>query len=64
MERKFYEDIGYKPFLFYVVFGVSGDDLEVSREKHKVDEFPEGLDIVSLTRNSLRMPTAIFMRSV
>ena len=23
-ERQYYEDIGYKPFLFYVVFGVSG----------------------------------------
>ena len=50
MERKFYEDIGYKPFLFYVVFGVSGDELEVSRAKHKVDEIPEGLDIISLSR--------------
>ena len=50
MERKYYEDIGYKPFLFYVVFGVSGEDLEVSREKHKVDELPEGLDIRTFTR--------------
>ena len=50
MERKFYEDIGYKPFLFYVVFGVSADDLEISRSKHKVDEIPEGLDVVALSR--------------
>lgn len=41
MERKYFKDIGYKPFLFYIVFGVSGEDLEVSREKHKVDELPE-----------------------
>ena len=47
-ERKYYEDIGYKPFLFYVVFGVCGDDLEVSRTKHNVDGLPEGLDIISL----------------
>lgn len=50
MERKYYQDIGYKPFLFYIIFGVSGEDLEVSRQKHKVDELPEGLDIRTLTR--------------
>ncbi len=50
MERKYYRDIGYKPFLFYVVFGVSAEELEVSRNRHKVDELPEGLDIRSLTR--------------
>ena len=48
--RQYYEDIGYKPFLFYVVFGVSGDELEVSRTKHNVDGLPEGLDIISLAR--------------
>ena len=50
MERKYFQDIGYKPFLFYVVFGVSAEELEVSRERHKVDELPEGLDIRSLNR--------------
>lgn len=50
MERKYYKDIGYKPFLFFMVFGVNGGQLEVSRSKHKVDGFPEGLDIVSLNR--------------
>jgi len=49
-ERQYYEDIGYKPFLFYVVFGVSADELEVSRTKHNVDGIPEGLDIISLAR--------------
>ncbi len=44
MERKYYQDIGYKPFLFYVIFGVSGEDLEVSQKKHKVDELPGILD--------------------
>ena len=50
MERQYFEDIGYKPFLFYVVFGVSGDELEVSGTNHNVDGMPEGLEIVSLTR--------------
>ena len=40
MEREYYQDIGYRPFLFYIVFGVSGEELEVSREKHHVDELP------------------------
>lgn len=52
MERKYYQDIGYKPFLFYVIFGVSGEDLEVSQKKHKVDELPEGLDIRTFTREA------------
>ena len=50
MERRYYQDIGYKPFLFFIIFGVSGEDLEVSREKHKVDELPDGLDIRTFTR--------------
>ena len=49
MERDYYQDIGYRPFLFYIVFGVSGEELEVSREKHHVDELPRGLDIRTLT---------------
>ncbi len=32
-----------------MVFGVSADELQVSRETHKVDGIPEGLDITSLT---------------
>ena len=50
MKREYYRDIGYKPFLFYVIFGVSGNDLAVSRSKHNVDELPEGLDLRTLTR--------------
>ena len=50
MEREYYRDIGYRPFLFYVIFGVSGEELEVSRERHHVDELPRGLDIRTLTR--------------
>ena len=50
MERKYFQDIGYKPFLFYVVFGISGDELEVSQKKHHVDELPKNLDIRTLSR--------------
>ena len=52
MKREYYRDIGFKPFLFYVIFGVSGEDLAVSRTKHKVDELPEGLDLRTLTREN------------
>ena len=51
MEREYYEDLGYKPFLYFVVFGVAGEELKVSRERHQVDEFPEGLEIHSLSRS-------------
>ena len=50
MKRDYYEDIGYKPFLFYVVFGVSGDDLKVSGSRHHVDGIPESLGIHALSR--------------
>ncbi|MCH5270834.1 MAG: hypothetical protein J1E83_08800 [Lachnospiraceae bacterium] len=33
--------------LFYVIFGVNGEELSVSRERHHVDAFPEGLDLLS-----------------
>lgn len=44
-ERPYYEDLNYHPLLFYVIFGVKDEQLNVSRERHHVDEFPEGLDI-------------------
>lgn len=40
MNREYYKDIDYKPFLFYVIFGVSAEELQVSRKKHHIDEFP------------------------
>ena len=46
-ERPHYEDLNYHPLLFYVIFGVNGDELNVSRERHHVDEFPDGLDLIS-----------------
>lgn len=49
LEKK-YQDIDYKPVLFYVVFGVTVDELVVSQDKHHVDAIPEGLDISSLNR--------------
>lgn len=33
-----------------MVFGIFGEELEVSRIKHKVDESSEGLDIRTFTR--------------
>ena len=50
MERKYYNDIDYKPFLFYVVFGVSEENMQVSKSKHHVDEVPAGIDIRCLDR--------------
>lgn len=50
MEREYYKDIGYNPFLFYAIFGVSGEELEVSGKKYNVDGLPEGLEIRTLTR--------------
>lgn len=38
----------YNPFLFYVVFGADAEKLEVSRKKHHVDGFPEGLTLQQL----------------
>lgn len=52
MRREYYQDIGYKPFLFYIIFGVTGEDLEVSKKRHKVDELPEGLDLRTFTREA------------
>lgn len=45
-ERPYYEDLNYRPLLFYVIFGVKNEELDVSREKHHVDAFPEGLDFI------------------
>ena len=40
MKRDYYQDIGYKPFLLYLIFGMSIKELEVSQKRHKVDELP------------------------
>ena len=37
IKREYYKDVDYKPFLFYVIFGVRGDQLQVSASKHHVD---------------------------
>lgn len=49
-ERPYYRDFNYHPFLFYVVFGVKNDELQVSRERHHVDGFPDGLELVFCDR--------------
>ena len=52
MKRDYYQDIGYKQFLFYLILGVSTEELEVPPKRHKVDELPEGIDIRSFTREA------------
>ena len=49
-ERKKYTDIGYKPFVYFAIFGVDNDALKVSKSKHHVDEIPEGLEVYSYSR--------------
>lgn len=50
LERKYYRDINYKPYLFYVVFKDSKTDLKDSGDKHHVDKIPEKIEIISLNR--------------
>ena len=49
-ERPYYEDINYHPLMFYVIFGAKEEELEISRERHNLDEVPEGLNMNMLTR--------------
>lgn len=49
-ERPYYKDLGIRPLLFYVIFGVKDEELKVSRHKHHVDGFPDGLDFVFINR--------------
>ncbi len=46
-ERPYYKDIDYRPQLFYAAFGVGDTELEVSKVRHKVDGFPEGLSMTA-----------------
>lgn len=48
--RQYYADIGYKPFLFFVIFGVTADDIHPSRSRHHVNRLPESLEISMLNR--------------
>jgi hypothetical protein len=45
-ERPFFKDLDYSPQLFYAIFGVDGENLNVSRERHRVDELPNGLNLL------------------
>jgi len=49
-ERPYYKDINYHPLMFYVIFGAKEEELEISRERHNIDEVPEGLNMNLLTR--------------
>ena len=50
-ERPYYEDLNYRPLLFYVIFGVKNEELNVSKERHHVDTFPESLDLIFYNRS-------------
>ncbi len=50
--RPYYTKTKYRPALFYAVFGVSGDELEVSVQKHGVTEVPRGISIMSYDKAS------------
>lgn len=60
-ERPYYEDLNYRPLLFYIAFGVENEHLDISRERHRVDEFPDGLDFSFLKKpdNESYMDTLI-----
>ena len=58
MERDIWERVYFKesyekgqPFLFYVLFGTNNvSEVEVSKEKHNIDEMPDELDIVNYNK--------------
>ena len=49
-ERPYYIDIGMRPMLFYIIFGVNDPNTVISRERHRVDAAPEGLEFQLLNR--------------
>ena len=49
-KRTQYKDMNYRPFLFFAVFGVSGEKLDISAEKHHADGFPAKLQMRTLNR--------------
>ncbi|MGN0700889.1 MAG: hypothetical protein ACI4J8_07810 [Oscillospiraceae bacterium] len=49
-ERPYYIDIGMRPMLFYIIFGVNDQNTVISRERHRVDAAPEGLEFQLLNR--------------
>lgn len=51
-ERPYYKDLNCHPLLFYIIFGVKNEELKISREKHHVDSFPDGLDFVFCNRKN------------
>lgn len=49
-ERPYYKEPGRRPFLFYIVFGTAQEHVQVSRERHHVDQVPESLELSILKR--------------
>ena len=48
--RNYYEN-GNKPYLFYVVFGATSDELNISKKKHRVDEIPPDIKIIKYDKS-------------
>ncbi len=44
-ERKYFTKEHDSPFIFFVIYGVENAKLTLSREKHNINEYPQGLDI-------------------
>lgn len=44
-ERKNFSKEYDSPFIFFAIFGVENTELTLSREKHNINEYPQGLDI-------------------
>jgi hypothetical protein len=52
-ERNYYEN-GNKPYIFYVIFGVTTDELNISRKKHRVDEIPSDIQVIKYDKSDNR----------
>lgn len=57
LERICYTDVGLRPFLYYAVFGYAvfggdGENLRISRSRHRVTGFPDGLELRRFDRQN------------
>ncbi|OUM58800.1 hypothetical protein PIROE2DRAFT_15853 [Piromyces sp. E2] len=49
LDRPYYENLNTHPYIYYVVFGVKDKELNISKERHRIEGIPEGLNITLLT---------------
>lgn len=49
-ERPYYTSCDYRPYLYYVVFGANAEKMQLSRQRHHVDEIPKGIETYVVTR--------------